>query len=531
LFGNFSVIEQLFLMMKRINNVRYAYAITAGLLFIGTAGTLALQGPGFSQQAQNDGAIRATTPPRPGAPMSFADLAERLQPAVVNISTTQRVTMQGRGPNPFAGTPFEDMFQGGGSGRPRTQEGNSLGSGFIISADGYVVTNNHVVSADNQGNGISATVTNVKVILADRKEYNARIVGRDPLSDLALLKIEATNLPFVRFGDSTKARVGDWVMAIGNPFGLGGSVTAGIVSALHRDIGGQYDKYIQTDASINRGNSGGPMFDMNGNVVGINTAIFSPTGGNVGIGFAIPAEQAITVIDQLRGTGSVKRGYLGVNFQPIDEGIAEGLGLDKNSGELITNVESNGPAAKAGIREGDVILKINGATITPDNRLSFIVGGLKAGTRVPIEVLRDGKRVALTVLVGERPSDEVLAQRQGGMRSVPMDGSKQKGTTAQDTLGLAVQALTPDIAQELGYPTTLKGVIIAAVDPESDAGQKGLKRGDVIQSVNRVPANSIEEMNATADAARKAGKGNVVLQVRRQGSPVAVFVAIKFKSS
>jgi serine protease Do len=522
-------------MMKRMNKVRYAYAITAGLLFLGTAGTLALQGPGFSQQAQNEpGAMRAATPPRPGAPMSFADLAARLQPAVVNISTTQRVTMQGRGGDPFAGTPFEGMFQGQGQGqggRPRTQEGNSLGSGFIISADGYVVTNNHVVSADAQGSGISATVTNVKVILADRKEYNARVVGRDPATDLALLKIEATNLPFVRFGDSTKARVGDWVMAIGNPFGLGGSVTAGIVSALHRDIGGQYDKYIQTDASINRGNSGGPMFDMNGNVVGINTAIFSPTGGNVGIGFAIPAEQAVSVIDQLRGTGSVKRGYLGVTFQPIDEGIAEGLGLDKNSGELITSVESNGPAAKAGMREGDVIMKINGAAINPDNRLSYIVGGLKAGARVPLEVLRDGKRVALTVVVGERPSDEVLAQRQGGMRSVPMDGTKQKGTTAQDTLGLAVQALTPDIAQELGYPPTLKGVIIAAVDPESDAGQKGLKRGDVILSVNRVPANSIEEMNATADAARKAGKGNVVLQVRRQGSPVAVFVAIKFKSS
>ncbi len=511
--------------------MRYAYAITAGLLFLGTAGTLALQGPGFSQQAQNEpGAMRAATPPRAGAPMSFADLAARLQPAVVNISTTQRVTMQGGG-NPFAGTPFEDMFQGGrGGARPQTREGNSLGSGFIISDDGYVVTNNHVISAENMGNGVSATVTNIKVIMADRKEYTARVVGRDPASDIAVLKIEAKGLPFVRFGDSTKARVGDWVMAIGNPFGLGGSVTAGIVSALHRDIGGQYDRYIQTDASINRGNSGGPMFDMNGNVVGINTAIFSPSGGNVGIGFAIPAEQALTIVDQLRGSGSVKRGYLGVTFQPIDEGIAEGFGIDKNNGELITSVEPNGPAAKAGIKEGDVILKINGAAITPDSRLAYTVSGLKAGARVPMELLRDGKRVSTTVVVGERPSDEVLAQRQGGMRAVPKDGSTQKGSATKDSLGLAVLTLTPDIAQELGFSSAMKGVVIAAVDPDSDAAQKGLKRGDIILSVNRRPATSIEEINVIADAARKEGKGSVVLQVRLQNSPVAQYVAIKFKA-
>ncbi len=281
-----------------MTQVRYAYAITGALLLSGTAATMMFQPSASAQTAQNEpGAIEATVP-KPGAPMSFADMVARLQPAVVNISTTQKITQQAAG-NPFEGTPLGDLFgqfgQGQGQGgAPITREAQSLGSGFVISPDGYVVTNNHVIAPGAKG----ATVESIRVIMPDRKEYVAKLIGRDPASDLAVLKIEGNNLPFVKFGDSTKARVGDWVVAIGNPFGLGSTVTAGIVSALHRvtGSGGAYDRFIQTDAAINRGNSGGPMFDLQGNVIGINSQILSETGGNVGIGFAIPAEEAQPVI-------------------------------------------------------------------------------------------------------------------------------------------------------------------------------------------------------------------------------------------
>ena len=382
--------------------MRYAYAMTAAMLLGGTAATLALQSPAASQEAQNEpGTMTAASAPRPGAPMSFADLAARLQPAVVNISTTQKVQVANN--TPFAGTPFGDLFGGGNNngGRPVTREAQSLGSGFVVSADGYIVTNNHVVSPGQRG----AAVSSITVTFPDKTEYPAKLVGRDPTSDLAVLKIEGKNLPFVKFGDSARTRVGDWVVAIGNPYGLGGTVTAGIVSALHRNInGGPSDRYIQTDASINQGNSGGPMFDMNGNVIGINTAIFSPTGGNIGIGFAIPAEVAAPVVNTLKAGGRVKRGYLGVGIQPLDDGAAEALGLPKNRGELIARVEPNEAAAKAGLREGDVVVKVNGTEATPDQTLSYLIANSPVGARVPIEFIRGGKRQTFTAVLGERPS-------------------------------------------------------------------------------------------------------------------------------
>ena len=275
-------------------HVRYAIALTSALLLGGATATLALQPSASAQTAQNEPGAIAASAPRAGAPMSFADMVAKLQPAVVNISTSQRVKVS---QSPFAGTPFENFFgnqQGGGA--PVTREAQSLGSGFVISADGYIVTNNHVISAGTRG----ATVDSITVILPDRREFKAKLIGRDVASDLAVLKIDTgQTLPFVKFGDSARARVGDWVVAIGNPFGLGSTVTAGIVSALHRVTGqgGAYDRFIQTDASINQGNSGGPMFNLNGDVIGINSQIFSPTGGNVGIGFAIPAEEAQPIID------------------------------------------------------------------------------------------------------------------------------------------------------------------------------------------------------------------------------------------
>ena len=512
--------------------MRYAYAITAALLLGGTAATFALQSPGSAQSAQNQaGSIALASAPRPGAPMSFADLAARLQPAVVNISTTQRVQVS-NSRNPLSGTPFGDLFGdqfGGESGnaKPVTREGQSLGSGFIISADGYIVTNNHVVSGEP---GSNAQISAITVIMPDRKEYKATLVGRDATSDLAVLKIEANNLPYVTFGDSTRTRVGDWIVAIGNPFGLGGTVTAGIVSALHRVTGqgGANDRYIQTDASINRGNSGGPMFDMNGNVIGINTLIFSPTGGNVGIGFAIPAEEAVPIIQTLKGGAKVKRGYLGIGIQPLDEGMADSIGLPKNLGEMISSVAPGQGAAKAGIKQGDVIVKVNGRDVTPDQTLSFLVGNLPVGTRVPIELYRDGKRQTLTAVLGERPSEEQLANLNKPEEEFTPSDDKSNAAAARQSLGLFVQPLTAQISQQLGLRGTVKGLVVGDVDPSSDAAAKGLQRGDVILSVNYKPVTTPADIAGAAASAKTAGRSNVLLFVQRGNTP-ARYVAVKLK--
>ena len=519
--------------------MRYAYALTAALIAGGSAATLALQQPVGAQVAQNAPGTIAPATPRPGAPVSFADLAARLQPAVVNISTTQQVQVN-QAQNPFAGTPFDDLFRrfgGGGTdegGRPITREATSLGSGFIISADGYVVTNNHVISGGAGSRG-TAVVSEITVTLPDRKEYKARVVGRDPASDLALLKIEARGLPFVEFGDSTRTRVGDWVVAIGNPFGLGGTVTSGIVSALHRTIGlgGAYDRYIQTDASINQGNSGGPMFDLQGNVIGINTAIFSPTGGNVGIGFAIPAEQAKPVIDALRGGGRVRRGYLGVGIQPITEEIAESLGLPRNTGELVSRVEPGYAAARAGIRQGDVITKVNNQVVTPDNTLSYVVANLPIGTRVPIELIRDGRRQTVTAIVGERPPEEQIAGgdfSEGSEAPAPGATPSPNAAATRETLGLTLQTLTPDIARQLQVPATVRGVIVSTVDPSSDAASEGLQRGDIILSMNQRPTLTPQDAAAVVAEAQRAGRPSVLLLFQRGNRPPA-YVGVRIRTA
>lgn len=517
--------------------MRYAYAITAALLAGGATATLVLQQPVGAQVAQNAPAEMRSVAPGAGAPLSFAELAAKLQPAVVNISTTQRVQVQNQ--NPFAGTPFGDLFgrfgQGMGSdenGSPITREATSLGSGFIISPDGYVVTNNHVISGGAQARGVNSVVDSITVTLPDRKEYQARVVGRDPFSDLALLKIEARNLPFVNFGDSKRTRVGDWVVAIGNPFGLGGTVTAGIVSALHRTIGlgGAYDRYIQTDASINQGNSGGPMFDLSGNVIGINTAIFSPTGGNVGIGFAIPAEQARPVIEALKSGGRIRRGYLGVGIQPMTEDIAAGLGLPKNTGEIVSRVEPGEAAARAGIRQGDVIVEVGNRAVTPDNTLSYIIANTPVGSRVPIELIRQGKRMTLTAVVGERPPEDQLASGDDGEGGDAIPGTPPGAQPTRDSVGLGLQTLTPDIARQLGLPNTVRGVVVASVDPSSDAAAEGIQRGDIVLSINQRPTPSVSDAVAAVDTARKAGRDTVLLFIQRgTGTPRYVGVKINVR--
>jgi len=512
--------------------VRYAYAVTAAMLLGGAAATVVTQSPLGAQVAQNAPSQMAAVAPR-GAPMSFADLTAKLAPAVVNISTTQKVQIT-RQSNPFAGSPFEDFFRrfngqgddsgnGGGNGQPETRQAVSLGSGFIISADGYVVTNNHVISGVPTDQG-KVTISSITVTLPDRKEYKATVVGKDAASDLAVLKIDAHNLPFVEFGDSTKTRVGDWVIAIGNPFALGGTVTAGIVSAIHRNIGqgGAYDRYIQTDAAINQGNSGGPMFDLNGNVVGINTAIYSPSGGNVGIGFAIPAEQAKPVVQQLMKGERIHRGYLGVQIQPMTDDIAQGLKLPKDRGEIVAHIEPGQPAARAGVQQGDVIVKVNGKDVTPDNTLSYMVAGLPVGSKVTLEVIRNLKPMTLTATLAERPSEDQLA---GTSPDDNNDGAPDNGGTnapsssVRNALGLSLQTLTPQLDQQLGLPSGTRGVVVTGVDDSSDAAAKGLQPRDVIQAIGNRQVSNVAEAAAAVAAAKKDGYKTVLLLVQRGNRP------------
>ena len=510
---------------KESGKVRYAYGVAMGLLLGGTAFSLAT-GEAGAQVAQNAPSAMA---PKPGAPMSFADLAARLQPAVVNISTKQRVPVKTQT------DPLEEFFrrfdpsigggQGGSNAQPRTRETGSLGSGFIISPDGYIVTNNHLI----QGANGTGTVDSVTVTLTNRKEYAARIVGRDETSDLALLKIDGANLPFVQWGDSTRARVGDWVLAIGNPYGLGGSVTAGIISALHRGITGTgaYDRYIQTDAAINMGNSGGPMFDLNGNVIGINSALISPNGASVGIGLAIPAELAKPVIDSLRRGQRPSRGYLGVGLQSLDENLAPSLGLQKDSGEIVRSVVPGGPGARGGLQQGDVIVRVNGQQVTPEQTVSYLIANTAAGSRVPVDIVRDGRRQTLAITVGERPTEEQIAKIGGNDNGA--GGAAPSPTSPQRALGLSLAPLTQEVARAANLPAGSHGVIITTVDPNGDAADEGLQRGDLILSVNNQLVTQPAQVVAAVDAARRAGRTSVLLLVKRGNAPEA-FVGVNLSA-
>jgi serine protease Do len=517
--------------------VRYAYGVTSALLLGGAALSLATGYPAGAQVAQNDTTQMQNVVPRAGAPASFADLTQQLAPAVVNISTRQRVRVASQ--NPFAGTPFEDLFGGqggrgapGGNG-PQTREAQSLGSGFIISSDGYVVTNNHVIAAEG------AQLESITVTMTDGTEYPAKLIGRDAASDLAVLKITASkSFPFVKFGDSRNARVGDWVIAIGNPFGLSGTVTSGIISAVYRNTGagGAYDRYLQTDAAINRGNSGGPMFDMRGQVIGINNAIFSPTGGSVGIGFAIPAETAAPIVERLKTGQAIERGYLGISIQPLNDDLADSLGVAHNRGEFVQSVVPGQAAANAGIQPGDVIIKVDGKEVTRDQSLSFIVANVAPGKRIPVELIRNGRRLTVTAVVGRRPSEEELAQQQSFGQN-PNDESddqfnrpptKQGQGLSEQSLGLSVLPVTPTIARQLGMPDSTQGVVVSAVDPSSDAGSKGLQRGDIILSANYQDVATPAQLEAAIRAAKTANRNAVLLRVQRRGQPAA-YVPIRLR--
>ena len=510
--------------------MRYAYSVTAALLAGGAA--LSLAGyPAGAQVAQNDDSTMARVVPRAGAPESFADLTEQLQPAVVNISTRQRVEIE-RSTNPFQGTPFEGLFnqrrgQQQEDDEPQYREGQSLGSGFIISADGYVVTNNHVVSPSGR-----ASVQEITVTLPDGTEYDAELVGTDAQSDLAVLKVNRREpFPFVKFGDSGQARVGDWVIAIGNPFGLGGTVTSGIVSSVLRSTGGgAYDRYIQTDASINRGNSGGPLFDMQGNVIGINNAIISPTGGSVGIGFAIPAETAAPIVDKLVRGVEIERGYLGIQIQPVTEDVASSLGLRRNRGEIVQMVQAGEAAERAGIEPGDIVISVNKREVTPDQTLSFLVANVAPGTTIPVELIRDGQRRTLNVTVGKRPSEEELRQRQMfDPDAEPEDDmAPSDNEVIQERLGLQVLELTPQIARQLGASSDTSGLVIASVNQNSDAARKGLQRGDIILTANYRPMVEVADLEKAIRGAEADDREAVLLRIqRRGGSPQYIAVRMR----
>ncbi|HEY7219733.1 MAG TPA: DegQ family serine endoprotease [Candidatus Binatia bacterium] len=433
----------------------------------------------------------------------FVNLAKKIKPLVVNISTTQ--VSEARGSQQEFGNPFgeEDPFNDfwrrffGGPMPRGPQRQRSLGSGFVIDSDGSILTNNHVVE----------NASKIVVKLSDDQEYEAKIIGRDQKTDIAVIKINAKgNLPAANLGDSDKLEVGEWVVAIGNPFGLDSTVTSGIVSAKGRHIGqGPYDNFIQTDASINPGNSGGPLLNLRGEVIGINTAIFSRTGGNIGIGFAIPINLVKEVLPQLRGKGKVTRGYLGVLIQKVTPEIAESLGMERGYGALVANVSKDGPADKAGVKVGDVITEFDGKEVKDSGDLPIIVARTPVDKRVKMKVLRDKKEAVLNVAVGELKDEEVVA-------AVPEKGE----------LGLTVQRLTPQMAESLGLEKS-EGVVVTAVEPSSTADEAGIRRGDIILEVDRKAVRNMDDYKKAIAGARK-GRG-VLFLVRRGDS--TLFLALK----
>ena len=452
--------------------------------------------------------MAAAAPARAQAPDSFADLAEQLLPAVVNISTTQAVGSQ-RGPMPEfefpPNSPFEEFFDEFFNDRQDnapSRRATSLGSGFIVDGN-YVVTNFHVIEGADE----------ITVILHDDTNLPASVVGRDDKTDLALLQVETERtLPSIVWGESQEMRVGDWVIAIGNPFGLGGTVTAGIISAIARDINaGPYDDFIQTDASINRGNSGGPMFNIDGEVIGVNTAIFSPSGGSVGIGFAIPSAMARQVIDQLREFGRTRRGWLGVRIQTVTEEIAENLGLDRARGALVASVNPQGPAANAGIEQGDVIVEFDGEEVPDMRALPRVVAATAVDTEVTVRVFRRGAFVDVSVTLGELEE----AEEGGLLASVPAPSPGE--TQVLPDLGLTLGPLSEEARQEFDLDSGIEGVVITDVDGDGAAAEDGLVVGEVIVEVGQRPVSSPGEVAQLVEDAREAGQRSVLLLIDRRG--------------
>jgi len=463
-------------------------------------------------------------------PESVASLAEQLSPAVVNIGTSRRI-IGGPGvpfPEVPEGSPLEEFFDennpNNGLGEERMQEARSLGSGFIIGADGTIVTNNHVIDGAEE----------IEVYLTDGTRLPAKIVGADDKTDLAVLKVEAgRDLPFVEFGDSDTAVVGDWVMAIGNPFGLGGSVTLGIVSARNRDIqSGPYDQFIQTDAAINQGNSGGPLFDMNGKVVGINTAIIARGGNSLGIGFAVPVNLAKPVIDQLAAFGETRRGWLGVGIQEVSDDIRDSLGLTSTAGALVIDVTKGGPSENV-IVTGDIILQFDGKPIARMRDLPRVVAETAVGKAVPVKVLRDGKELDLDITLGRLEVGEQIVANRGRApieeTPAPADTADEREPVAQglsDIVGFSVVPLDEDRRAEFGIAPEADGVVVTDVTGGSDADRKGFIPGLIVTEVNQRRVATVDELNKLVDEAREAGRPAVLFKVQ-DPTGTSRFIAIR----
>jgi len=435
-------------------------------------------------------------------PVSFAELAERVSPAVVNITTTtmvaDRMGPQGMVPE---GSPFEDFFRDFDNGPGQPRRSSALGSGFVISADGYVVTNNHVIEDADE----------ILIEFFSGDEMPAEVIGTDPNTDIALLKVDAENLDFVNFGDSDGmgSRVGDWVIAMGNPLGQGFSVSAGIVSARNRELSGTYDDYIQTDAAINRGNSGGPLFNMEGDVIGVNTAILSPNGGSIGIGFSMASNVVKNVVDQLQEYGETRRGWLGVRIQNVGDDMVEAIeGLDMARGALVTEVP-DGPAKDGGLLAGDVILSFDGMDVPDTRELVRMVGNAPVGKTVDVIVLRAGDEVGLAVTLGRRETMEPVA--------FP-DTVESDPAEPQEVLGLMLSKVTPELAERFQLAQD-SGLVVLDVMPESDASMKGIMPGDLIAEAGQQKVTSIAEFEERVQEARDGGRKSILLLIRRQGQP------------
>lgn len=447
-----------------------------------------------------------------GAPFSFADLVERVSPAVVSVTVEAKAeptAANAQLPQDIP-EPFRQFFRNFGGQNAVPQKSIGVGSGFIIDKTGYIVTNNHVVDHSSK----------ITVKLPDGRQLDAKLIGADAATDVALIKVKSDKpLPTVEFGDDRQLRVGDWVVAVGNPFGLSNSVTAGIVSSIGRDVGnGPYTDFIQIDAPINRGNSGGPTFDLRGQVIGMNSMIYSPTGGSVGIGFAIPASTIHDVVAQLKTHGHVSRGWLGVQIQSITPEMAASLGSKEMQGAIIAEVVAGGPAAKAGLQQGDVVIAVNGKAVQDSRDLSRRVASLLAGSKATFTVMRDGSRKDITADITQRKDEQVA--------SAQKSGSTGQADVKTKAMGLGLSSLTPDARRQFNLDDNVNGVLVTDVDPNSDAAEKGLRPGDVVRSVGNKAVHSPQDIQGRVADAHAAGRKSVLLLVTRGGGERFIAVDI-----
>jgi serine protease Do len=453
-----------------------------------------------------------------GSPFSFADLVERVSPAVVTVTVEERVQEQQLADNQEGSVPdpFRDFFNRFGRGNRQFQQPQqprkalATGSGFIIDKTGFIVTNNHVIE----------NATKITVKLPDGHEFSAKLIGTDPATDVALVKINSDKpFPTVEFGDDKKVRVGDWVIAVGNPFGLSNTVTAGIVSSLGRNVGtGPYNDFIQIDAPINRGNSGGPTFDIEGHVIGMNSMIFSPTGGSVGIGFAIPASVIHDVVAQLKAHGKVTRGWLGVEIQSLTPEIAASLGEKETKGAIVATVVPGSPAAQAGFQPGDLVVALNGSGVEDSRSLTRRVAALQAGTSATFTIVREGEQKTLTAKIGTRKDDQIAS-------NAPANNRQQGSANTGEAMGLGLAAVTPEVRRAYNLDDNVSGVLITRVDPDSDAADKGLQAGDIVVSIGNRTVHSPQEIKQRIAQAQAAGRNSVLMLVVGEGGQR--FVAVK----